>query len=191
MLLGVEEIISRSGLNAVLNLAKKQPVENSISAAAAQRMNYSDITEINEALEKMYGPRGGRGIALRAGRASFKYILRQHGTAMAVTELNYRMLPVPVRLKTGLEALAGLMGRIGSEQVLISENEQQWIWQSQSCPLCWQRTVSQVVCHFTAGLLQEYFAWASSGRVFGVTEVECRAAGKPACLFVIDKKSFD
>ena len=40
---------------------------------------------------------------------------------MGIIDLNYRMLPVPVRLKTGLEALAELMAKIGDERVKIDE----------------------------------------------------------------------
>jgi predicted hydrocarbon binding protein len=191
LLLGVEEIISRSGMNAVLNLAHLTPEGTLEFGEIVRRMEYKDIAAVTQALESMYGPRGGRGIALRAGRASYKYILRQNGTVMGITDLNFRLLPVPARLKTGLDALALLMSKIGDEQVSVVETDQAWIWRSQRCPLCWQRSSKEAVCHFTVGLLQEFFAWASSGRVYSVTETECQAAGADACLFQIDKKALD
>ena len=83
------------------------------------------------------------------------------------------------------------MGKIGDEQVSVVENDQNWTWRSQHCPLCWQRTSTEPVCHFTVGMLQEFLAWASSGRVYSVNEIECQAAGADACLFQIDKKALD
>ena len=154
-------------------------------------MEYSEIVAIGVGLEQMYGPRGGHGVALRAGRAGFKYILRQYGPAMGITDLQFRLLPVPVRVKTGLDALAALMARLGHEQVSVSETERSWLWRSQNCPYCWQRSLPEPGCHFTAGLLQEFFAWVSSGRVYAVSEVECQGCGAQACLFQIDKKPLD
>jgi predicted hydrocarbon binding protein len=94
-------------------------------------------------------------------------------------------------VKTGLEAMAALMARLGDERVTISENERFWYWRSEHCPYCWQRTLREPVCYFTTGMLQEFFTWASSGRVYTVVELECRAAGAAACLFQIDKKALD
>jgi predicted hydrocarbon binding protein len=178
-------------MNAVLNLANLSPESTIKSGEIMARMEYADIAAVTQALEKMYGPRGGRGIALRSGRAGFKYVLRQNGVGIGITDLNFRLLPVPARLKTGLDALAGLMSKIGDEQVQVVENDQNWTWRSQHCPLCWQRSSNEPVCHFTVGLLQEFLAWASSGRVFSVNEIECQATGAEACLFQIDKKALD
>ncbi len=187
LLLGVEEIIGRPGLNAVLNLTQVTVSNSELS----QRMDYADVTAAMAGLEKFYGPRGGRGIALRAGRAGFKYLLRQNGMQIGIIDLNFRLLPVPVRLKTGLEALAGLMGKIGDEQVTVDEDERTWSWRSEGCPLCWGRVSHEPVCQFTVGLLQEFFTWASGGRVYSLSEVACQATGAPACLIKIDKKALD
>ena len=189
--MGVEEIIGQPGINAVLNLAEQLPQETSRKENSALRIDYENVAAIAEGLERMYGPRGGRGIALRAGRAGFKYLLRQYGTLMGIIDLNYRMLPVPVRLKTGLEALAGLMAKIGDESVTIGELESHWTWKAERCPHCWQRKVVDPACQFPVGMLQEFFAWASSGRVYGIHEIECMAAGGSACLIQISKKALD
>jgi predicted hydrocarbon binding protein len=110
---------------------------------------------------------------------------------MGIIDLNFRLLPVPVRLKTGLEALAELMGIIGDEQVTVDEDERSWLWRSEGCPLCWGRVSREPVCQFTVGLLQEFYTWASGGRVYSLSEVACQAAGAPACLIKIDKKALD
>ena len=98
LLLGVEEIIGRSGLNAVINLKQRAPGTKQPPSEPAGWMDYTEITALAVGLEKMYGPRGGRGVALRAGRAGFKYFLRQNGVAMGITDLQFRLLPVPVRV---------------------------------------------------------------------------------------------
>ena len=193
MLEGVEEIIGRLGVRAVLNTEQlsgfyrggKEPV------GTDNATQFSELSAIQSALEEVYGKRGGRGITLRAGRASFKYILRMYGASLGLTDLNYRLLPAPVRLKTGLESLARLFSDLEGGQVEIEQTETAWIWQSQKCPFCWQRKLNEPACMFTIGLLQEFLAWNSGGKVFHVEEVECRAKGKPACLFRIDAQPLE
>ena len=110
---------------------------------------------------------------------------------MGIIDLNFRMLPVPVRLKTGLEALAELMGNIGDESVKIGELKSSWTWSAERCPHCWRRQVDEPACQFPVGLLQEFFSWASSGRAYKIREIECKAAGGAVCLIHIDKKALD
>jgi predicted hydrocarbon binding protein len=192
LLLGVEEIIGSSGVNAILNLAQLQPGRGiAVQGEPLKRMDNVKIAAAQLALETMYGPRGGRGIALRAGRAGFKYLLRQYGIRAGLVDLNFRLLPVPSRLKSGLEMLAGLMGQIGDERVLVEDQEKHWVWNSLDCPICWERTSREQVCHFTVGLLQEFSAWASGGRVFAVAETSCRAKGDPGCQIQIEKRPLD
>ncbi len=185
---GVEEIIGRSGVRDLLNtgpLARFYREERN-SAENVDLSPASEVSAIQSALEETYGQRGGRGIALRAGRASFKYILRQYGASLGLTGLDYRLQPAPARLKTGLETLVRLFSDLERGPVEIEQVEAAWIWRSAACPYCWQRKTSEPACTFAVGLLQEFLAWNSGGKVFNVEETECRAEGKAACAFRID-----
>ncbi len=190
---GVEEIIGRSGVHAVLNtdlMARFYQQENEMGAKA-ERLPARELSAIQSSLEEMYGKRGGRGVALRAGRVSFKYILRYFGTVLGLTDLNYRLLPAPVRLRTGLEALVKLFSDLEGGPVEVEQAETAWLWRSKACPFCWQRTTSEPACAFTVGMLQEFMSWNSGGKVFHVEETECRAKGKPACVFRIETKPLE
>ena len=54
----------------------------------------------------MYGPRGGRGLALRAGRATFVEGLRNFGALAGAGDIVFKVLPLSTKLKIGLPALA-------------------------------------------------------------------------------------
>jgi len=193
MLEGMEEIIGRSGVRAVLNtdLLSGFYRGGKEEVGTDNEAQLSELSTIQSALEEVYGKRGGRGIALRAGRASFKYILRMYGASLGLTDLNYRLLPAPVRLKTGLASLARLFSELEGGQVEIEQTETAWIWRSHKCPFCWQRKSIDPACTFTVGLLQEFLAWNSGGKVFHVEEMECRAKGKSACVFRIDAQPLE
>ncbi len=64
----LEDVMGKNGLNAILNLANLgNLIDNLPDDNLHKEFDFSDFSAINQALEEMYGPRGGRGLGL-AGR---------------------------------------------------------------------------------------------------------------------------
>ncbi len=188
VLLAIEEIIGRNGVNAVLNTASLHKYINNYPPPDQDlRVPFADISCLQSALEDMYGPRAGRGLALRAGRASFKYGLREFGPELGLTKLAFRLLPLPAKLKTGSQALAGLFNNFSHQRVKLEQDEKYIYWHIESCPVCWQRRTDSPSCHLAVGLLQEALYWVSGGKFFEVEETHCIARGDPRCSIVIDQ----
>src|SRR5215204_2325363 len=77
ILMAMEKVMGRNGVNAVLNLAQlKHLVNNFPPNNFDRRVTFVELGRLMASLDQMYGPRGGRGLALRAGRACFKYGLK-------------------------------------------------------------------------------------------------------------------
>ena len=73
----LEDVMGRNGLNAILNLAGlSKYAENYPPDNLTKGFDFSELSALGTALEDMYGPRGGRGLALRAGRATFSDALK-------------------------------------------------------------------------------------------------------------------
>ena len=187
ILLGMEEVMGRNGVEAVLRLASLDSfIQNYPPARAERSFPFETVSLIQGTLEQAYGPRGGRGLALRIGRACFKYGLREYGSMLGITEAAFRMLPLSTKLHTGAKAFAELFNKQTDQRVRIEEKETQILWHIEQCPLCWQRKAEEPVCHLAVGLLQESLYWLSGGKVFNVEETDCIARGAPACTIVID-----
>lgn len=193
VLVGVEEITGRPGVRAALNAAELSNLYQSsnIGNPAVGEFPFNELSAIELALEEMYGKRGGRGIALRAGRAAFKYVLRSYGQSLGLIDLNYRLMPLPVRFRTGLDALAKLFSDLGSTPIAVVESGEGWFWRIERCPFCWQIKSKEPECAFLVGFLQEFFTWASGGKVYHVQEKECLAMGKTACVIRIELRPFE
>jgi hypothetical protein len=72
MIKALEDVMGKNGLNAILNLAGLNIyIDNYPADNLEKSFDFADVSSINIALEEMYGPRGGRGLALRAGRSTF------------------------------------------------------------------------------------------------------------------------
>ncbi|HQF61380.1 MAG TPA: 4-vinyl reductase [Anaerolineaceae bacterium] len=189
---GMKEVIGQTGVQAVLNLAQREQVLSArFNLDDPRGLLFKDLAALHSILEVSYGPRGGRGVALRAGRAAFGHLLRQTGDQIGLTDMEYRLLPTPQRIQTGLQKLAALTAASCAQPVEVTDTETTWVWRMSLCPECYRRQAAEPVCHFVTGLLQEFMAWANSGRFHHVEEIECRATGGAACVFSIDRQPLE
>ena len=187
ILLSMEEVMGRNGVNAVLKLASQTPlIDNYPPDDTKLDFSFSAVGGLMETLEQVYGPHGGRGLSLRVGRACFNYGVRQYGTQIGVTAMAFKLLPLPAKLSAGAKALAELFNTFTDQRVHIEEDGKSIFWHIERCPLCWERNTHEPACHLAVGLLQEALFWLSGGKVFHVEEQTCIAAGDKACMIVID-----
>lgn len=185
---GMEEVIGQSGVESILRLASLEKfVQNYPPSRADRSFSFDDVGSVQNALEKKYGPRGGRGLALRTGRACFTYGIKEYGSILGLTEMAFRLLPLSTKLHTGTKAFADLFNKHTDQKVRVEEKEDQIFWHIERCPLCWQRKADEPVCHLAVGLLQEALYWLSGGKIFNVEETACIARGDGACTIVIDR----
>src|SRR5512140_3212299 len=163
LFLSMEEILGRSGLNAVLNFANlSNYIDNYPPYNQDPGFSFIDISRLQVALEQAYGPRSGRGLAQRIGRVTFKYSLREFGAELGLTDLAFRLLPLQAKLKTGTEALAGLFNKFTDQRVRLEWDEKHIHWQIERCPFCWERSAGEgpdrtngPCCNQAVGFLQE------------------------------------
>jgi predicted hydrocarbon binding protein len=189
VLLAMEEVLGRSGVNAVLTMADLSPLINCYPPNNLDLVfNFQDVSKIQSALEDLYGPLGGRGVALRSGRTAFKYGLREFGSRLGITDLAFRLLPLNEKLRTGLVAFANAFNRFSDQKVRLEETPDRIYWHIERCPLCWGRHTESPACHLAVGVLQEALQWVSSGKHFLVEETCCIAHGDPTCTIVIEKR---
>ena len=188
ILMGTEEILGRNGVNAVLNLAGL-PEFIDHYPANQQNLNFSfeKVSRLQGALEDFYGPHGGRGVALRIGRASFQHILREFGAPFGLTDLAFRLLPLKSKLKIGTSALADIFNNYTDQRVRLEDKGKLILWEIERCPICWQRHSENPACQMAVGLLQEGLHWMSGGKFYNVEEGNCIARGDLTCTLIIEK----
>jgi predicted hydrocarbon binding protein len=185
----LEDVMGKNGLNAILNLAHlPHLIDNYPPDNLAKEFDFADFTAINLALEEMYGPRGGRGLALRAGRAAFADSLRNFGALAGAGDLAFRVLPLQTKLRIGIPAMARIFSQISDQYSTVQEYDTEYHYTIHKCPQCWGRHgLDKPVCFIGAGLLQEGLKWVSGGSEFRVNESKCMAMGDPVCEYVIQK----
>jgi predicted hydrocarbon binding protein len=188
ILQAMEEILGHEGMRSILKLSSLAAyIDNYPAARSNKTFPFETVSRLMESLEQAYGPQGGRGTALRVGRACFQYGLREYGLQLGVTEMAYRLLPLPAKLRAGAHLFADLFNKQTDQRVRVEEQGVQLLWHIERCPVCWKRRVNQPVCHLAVGLLQESLYWLSGGKQFNVEETTCVACGDDACTIAIDR----
>lgn len=188
ILLGMEEVISKGGVDAILHLAELDDlIQNYPPSKAEKSFSFEKVSLLLGTLEQAYGPRGGRGLALRTGRASFKYGLKEYGSMLGLTEVAFRLLPLSTKLRVGARSFAELFNKHTDQRVRVEETDSTIFWHIERCPLCWERKADEPICHLAVGLLQEALYWLSGGKVFNVEETACIARGDSNCTILVYK----
>jgi len=188
----LEEVMGKNGLNAILNLAglsehiTTYPPDN-----LEKEVDFAYITALCIALEDMYGPRGGRGLALRAGRATFADALRGFGALAGVGDLAFKVLPLAAKLKIGIPAMANIFTQFSDQVSNVHEEGDKFIYTLERCPMCWNRKADRPVCYVGQGLLQEGLRWVSGGHEFKVDLATCIAKGDDMGRYIIYKEPTD
>ncbi len=190
ILKALEDVMGKNGLNAILNLAGlNNYVDNYPADNLEKTFDFADLSSINIALEEMYGPRGGRGLALRAGRATFADALRNFGALAGAGDLAFKVLPLQAKMRIGIPAMAKIFSQVSDQYSTVEERENEFVYTIHKCPVCWGRSgVDKPVCFIAVGLLQEGLKWVSGGNEFRVNESRCVALGDEVCEFIIQKE---
>ena len=190
VLLSIEEVIGPKSMSSVLDLAGlKKLIENYPPDNLERGFSFDQISQIQEALERLYGPRGSKGLSLRAGRVAFKHGLREFGPLVGVTNLEFRLSPLDQKIRSGLDIFAEIFNRFTDQQVSIDAGQDYIFWHINRCSACWNRVSDVPICYFILGLLEETLYWVSGGKTFKIVETTCIAKGDETCSFQIEKQA--
>ncbi|NDJ78904.1 MAG: 4-vinyl reductase [Chloroflexi bacterium] len=188
----LEEVMGKNGLNAILNLADLSELINNYPPDNLEKeFDFAYFTALCVSLEDMYGPRGGRGLALRAGRATFADALRGFGALAGVGDLAFKVLPLTAKLKIGIPAMANILTQFSDQISNVHDEGDKYIYTLERCPMCWNRKADRPVCYIGQGLLQEGLRWVSGGHEFKVDMSHCIAKGDDMGRYVIYKEPMD
>jgi hypothetical protein len=187
-LLAFEDVMGKNGLNAILNLAGlTNLIDNYPPDNLERQFDFADFSAIMGGLEEMYGPRGGRGLAQRAGRATFNDALRNFGALAGVGDMAFKVLPLQAKIRIGLAAMGRIFSQASDQHSTVAEHSDHYLYTIHRCPICWGRHTDKPACFISTGLLQESLKWVSGGSEFRVNQITAKSTGDQTCDFVIFK----
>jgi hypothetical protein len=188
LLLALEDVLGKNGVNAVLNMAFLSNLIGNYPPENLEReFDFSDYSAIFGGLEEMYGIRGGRGLALRSGRATFNSALKSFGAIAGFGDVAFKVLPLSAKLRIGLPAVARVFSTLSDQHTTIEEKGDHYLYIMDKCPQCWGRSTDKPSCFSGIGLLQACLHWFSGGGEFKIQQITARSCGDETCTYFIPK----
>lgn len=190
-LLSLEDVMGRTGVNALLNMASMKHLVNNYPPNDLKReFSFYDMAKISEATHTMFGPRGSRGMELRAGRYAFNLGLREFGPLLGMADLALKLMPMTMKMKIALNATAQTFDRFSDQGSRVEDRKGQFMYIMDPTPIFWNRSQDQTF-FLAQGILEEALSWVTGGHTFRVEQVASPSRGDPYCAFLIDKEPND
>lgn len=187
--LAMDEVMGRHGRENALDTARLMRYNDHLPPDnLAREVNCAGLAAVNTALDTLYGARGGRGMALRIGRAWFSGGLASFGALAGCTDPAFRVLPADERVEMGLMALADVFTHFSDQASHIEVLADSYRFIAAPGATAVGQQSAHPICQPIVGMLQEAMRWFSNGREYAVREVECVAVGAAACVFVISRQ---
>ncbi len=193
VLTATEQVVGHEKITMLLVLAELPHLLRSYPPDNLNKeVPFSQLGQLWESIYRLYGVRGASSVARIAGEKSFRAGLEHFKDASRIsTGMMMKVGSLEARMRIGLEFLKKYFNVISDQKIEIDEDNDNWYWKVENSPICWGWTAQEPVCHLTVGMLQEAFAWASSGKSFRIVETDCRATGDALCVFRINKSPSD
>src|SRR5574341_1412557 len=165
MLTSAEEVMGAQGVAALLNLAgMKELIGNYPPDNMKKEFSFEQVGKLQAGIWEMYGNRGARVFATRAGEQSFKDGLTQFKSVASAAQVAMKVGSLEGKMKLGMEFFSKFFNSVSDQVVEISEDDRHWVWTITRCPVCYGRKSDEPCCHLALGVLQAAAAWVSDGK---------------------------
>jgi predicted hydrocarbon binding protein len=149
------------------------------------------MSAISKSTDTMYGPRGARGMELRAGRYAFNLGLKEFGPLLGMADLALKLMPMTMKMKIVLNATAQTFDRFSDQPSKVEERKGQFLYIIDKCPICWGRKTERPSGHLAQGILEEALTWVTGGHTFHIDQTDCQGMGHKQCIFAVSKDPVD
>lgn len=184
-LISMQEVMGDNGLNAVLkSCGLEQFAGNFPPNDLEPSIKASQYAQLNQAIEDFYG-RGGRGMLLRIGRASFQYGVREQAALLGIAGVALKLLPEKQRIKFILNGMADALKKSNPQvNIWLDESGDRLAYVESTCAVCNSRHSDNPICYLYIGSISEAVRWAT-GKDHEITETHCIAKGDEYCRFEV------
>ncbi|MCL4265174.1 MAG: hypothetical protein KJ069_18300 [Anaerolineae bacterium] len=189
LLISTEEIIGKNGVNSLLNLAGlPEYIGNYPPDNMKKEFPFDHVGKLQQAYWDMYGPRGARAFATRAGKKTLNDGIEHFGQIAKAARAAMKIGSFERRVSLGLQFFAKFFNQVSDQNVSVEEDDVAWYWNIHVCPMCTGRTSDSPVCYLAVGVLQGALEnFADADKRYNVTPTHCIAKGDEVGVIVIEK----
>lgn len=184
-MLSLEDVLGVNGLNATLRQAgQEEYIGNYPPNDTDKEFDYSYFSSVAAALDEMYGSKGARLLAIRAGLVTFNQMLKDFGEPMDIHSSDFQAKSLTDKIAAGLMIITNIFSNTKEKPVILTDKGH-FVYTVHYCPACWGRTTSEPSCYLISGILRASLHWVTSGMEFEVSQTKAHSCGDPTCDFAI------
>lgn len=188
MLTAADEIMGEKGVRTLLKFGKlEEYIGNYPPDNMKKEFSFEDVSAIQDAIWEMYGKRGARVFAVRAGEATFKSGLSQFKSVATAAQVAMKVGNLQAKINIGLEFFSKFFNSVSDQKVVVKQDDEHWYWIITRNPLAWGRTSDSPVSYLAVGVLQGALGWVSEGKKWRIQQTMCTATGDPIDVITIEK----
>lgn len=184
-LISMQEVMGENGLNAVLKSCGLERFAGNFPPNDLEpSIKASQYAQLNQAIEDFYG-RGGKGMLLRIGRASFQYGVREQAALLGIAGVALKLLPEKQRIKFILNGMADALKKSNPQvNAWVEDGGGKLAYIESTCAICNSRHSDHPICYLYIGSVSEAVKWAT-GKDYEINETHCIAKGDEYCRFEV------
>ena len=190
ILIATEEIVGKNGVNALLNMGGLSSyIDNYPADNMKKEVPFSHVGQLQQAFWDMYGARGARAFAVRAGKKTFNDGLDSFGSVATAARAAMKIGSMERRIGLGLQFFAKFFNQVSDQEVSLTDDDKSWYWNILVCPMCTNRDTDSPVCHLAVGVLQGALEnFVDTDARFDVSPTHCIGQGDETGIVAIDKE---
>ena len=184
-LTSMQEVMGDHGLNAVLKTCDLEKFVGNLPPNNLEpSVKASQYAQLNQVIEDFYG-RGGKGMLIRVGRASFQYGVREQAALLGIAGVALKLMPEKGRIKFILNGMADALKKSNPQvEAWVDESGDKLAYVESTCAICHSRHSDHPICHLYVGSVSEAVQWAT-GKEYKIIETHCLAKGDEYCRFEV------
>lgn len=128
---------------------------------------HNRFMSLSDAMGRRYGEVPADGIILRTGRAFMRLLIHRYPQQSGLFENDFRTLPKPERLFTGLGLVNELFWARAGMPAKLENADGFWHWNLQATPGLDARQMAWLG-NLANGMLQEFMMWSTGGKYYPV-----------------------
>jgi predicted hydrocarbon binding protein len=191
ILLGMEEIIGKNGLKSMLNYSELSRYIDHFPPNDSQKqdIHISEITRLDEMIEKIYGKAGARAILFQVGRMQAKWGLEENAAIADAAKAAMSQMSEKDRAKIILSYTSDTISKQLDTEIWVEETEDGFLYKDKAATHCFGRKSKEPVCAVSDGFLTGMVTWAVGEKGWQSKEIACIAMGEEACIYSIKRTS--
>lgn len=183
----LKNILGPNGLATLLRYGGlHEYVNNMPPADGAEGADFADLSTLFQAVDEIYGYRGGHALLTLAGRISLDTYKEKSDPMLNFLDQEINAVPQEQRAKHGLDFLMKLLTQTGNQSYTSFEEGNEMVYQMSNCSVCFGRPKNNhTTCHLTIGAMQGILQRVTGREEHQVVESLCVSKGDPYCEFRI------